>query len=557
MATTAKSVILRDKDDGKQLLPMTRAELVIRNDGTSVEASLAGKQDTLVSGENLKTVNNQSLLGSGNLTITGEPGDDGVGISSVVQTTESTESGGTNVITVTMSDGSTSTFNVRNGDAVGSATIVQTTGDSTTSVMSQDGTTKALADNKSHVLKVSPNSVFTSANTIGELTSKRNFVFSDIQNATVVIRNVSYLANGTVNYFNLSSVLGFYVSDNTFLRCYIDGYNIKLQLKVNNTFTQNVTWGTINGTLPINNYGDCAISFDAIAKVFRLYSYNTSSSVITLLDEYDISSWNLSSLTDVYLMTSVSMFTAHAIGAALAVNTPLLLGSYIAAPVQLGFYNVPQGTSYIEDLYLAGTGLTVGGTVTQTISDTDKIVSISNSSAAYFALGPTNMDDAYGWYHIKMRFSSVGEGAYFSLGASNPKNIVVESQGLPVALITTSNDKFYPETNTDYDFYFQFGAMQSQSYYRNYGVRAYGDMTVEISEPYMFNAQVQNICAETYNGDEFSGAIPFYGDVSFFDYEYTGTGAPGNLRIPFGTLRTYLGYIYMWNGTVWKMISNV
>lgn len=46
MATTAKSVILRDKDDGKQLLPMTRAELVIRNDGTSVETGLAGKEDT-------------------------------------------------------------------------------------------------------------------------------------------------------------------------------------------------------------------------------------------------------------------------------------------------------------------------------------------------------------------------------------------------------------------------------------------------------------------------------------------------------------------------------
>lgn len=105
-----------------------------------------GKQDALVSGTNIKTVNNESLLGSGNITVAGEQGDDGVGIASVVQTTESTVSGGTNVITVTKTDGTTSTFNVRNGDAVGSATIVQTTGDSTTSVMSQDGTTKALSE---------------------------------------------------------------------------------------------------------------------------------------------------------------------------------------------------------------------------------------------------------------------------------------------------------------------------------------------------------------------------------------------------------------------------
>ena len=93
----------------------------------------------------LKTINNQSILGSGNLTLSGEPGAAGVGIASIEQTVESTTPGGTNELTITKTDGTSSTFNVRNGDAVGSATIVQTTGDSTTAVMSQDGTTKAIA----------------------------------------------------------------------------------------------------------------------------------------------------------------------------------------------------------------------------------------------------------------------------------------------------------------------------------------------------------------------------------------------------------------------------
>lgn len=47
--------------------------------------------------------------------IQGPKGDDGISISSVVQTSTSTEDAGTNVITVTLSDGSTSTFNVKNG----------------------------------------------------------------------------------------------------------------------------------------------------------------------------------------------------------------------------------------------------------------------------------------------------------------------------------------------------------------------------------------------------------------------------------------------------------
>ena len=46
---------------------------------------------------------------------TGEDGEDGIGIASIVQTTKSTEDDGINVITVTLTDGSTHTFEVQNG----------------------------------------------------------------------------------------------------------------------------------------------------------------------------------------------------------------------------------------------------------------------------------------------------------------------------------------------------------------------------------------------------------------------------------------------------------
>lgn len=49
-------------------------------------------------------------------TITnGTNGKDGVGVSSIQQTTTSTADGGTNVITATLTDGTTSTFNIKNG----------------------------------------------------------------------------------------------------------------------------------------------------------------------------------------------------------------------------------------------------------------------------------------------------------------------------------------------------------------------------------------------------------------------------------------------------------
>ena len=52
----------------------------------------------------------------------GEKGEDGVGIESVVQTTTSTADGGSNVVTVTLSNGSTSTFTVKNGSKGSSGT---------------------------------------------------------------------------------------------------------------------------------------------------------------------------------------------------------------------------------------------------------------------------------------------------------------------------------------------------------------------------------------------------------------------------------------------------
>ena len=41
---------------------------------TAIGVAIKGKQDNLVSGDNIKTINSQSLLGSGNIVISGEGG---------------------------------------------------------------------------------------------------------------------------------------------------------------------------------------------------------------------------------------------------------------------------------------------------------------------------------------------------------------------------------------------------------------------------------------------------------------------------------------------------
>lgn len=86
--------------------------------------SFDDKQDKLKSGTNIKTINGESILGEGDITIAGgsgekgekgDKGDTGVGVQSVKQTTTSNVDSGYNVVTVTLTDGTTSTFSVKNG----------------------------------------------------------------------------------------------------------------------------------------------------------------------------------------------------------------------------------------------------------------------------------------------------------------------------------------------------------------------------------------------------------------------------------------------------------
>lgn len=67
------------------------------------------------SGKQIDDLLDRIAQGSGGTSTQGPKGDDGVGIESVVQTTTSSEDGGSNVMTVTLTDGAKYTFTVKNG----------------------------------------------------------------------------------------------------------------------------------------------------------------------------------------------------------------------------------------------------------------------------------------------------------------------------------------------------------------------------------------------------------------------------------------------------------
>jgi hypothetical protein len=91
------------------------------------EVASSGSYSDLSDKPTFKTINNESIVGSGNITISGgsgevgpqgpqgDKGDTGVGVQSVAQTTTSNADGGSNVVTVTLTNGTKSTFTVKNG----------------------------------------------------------------------------------------------------------------------------------------------------------------------------------------------------------------------------------------------------------------------------------------------------------------------------------------------------------------------------------------------------------------------------------------------------------
>lgn len=180
--------IVTDNEINSLLPPSTKKAVsakVLRDNfytESEVDTLLGAKQDTLVSGTNIKTINGESLLGSSNITLDTETinydGDGNTyfaagdslteGLDSMadaidninpneissVTATESTASGGNNVVTITQTNGTTTSFNVKNGidgvdgqngaDGVslGEVALVQTTGSGTDVVMSQDAVTE-------------------------------------------------------------------------------------------------------------------------------------------------------------------------------------------------------------------------------------------------------------------------------------------------------------------------------------------------------------------------------------------------------------------------------
>lgn len=103
---------------------------IVKQDGTRLRSFRTDQFFIVESGDDLTTddiiqgLENNVIYLNSQAFVAGEPG---VGITSVVQTVTSVQSGGTNEVTVTLTNGTTSKFYIHNGGDVAQVTVTGTT----------------------------------------------------------------------------------------------------------------------------------------------------------------------------------------------------------------------------------------------------------------------------------------------------------------------------------------------------------------------------------------------------------------------------------------------
>lgn len=125
-SVTVKSVSESTADGGNNVVTFSDGKTVTIKNGSKGNTGDRGYTFTPEVDENgdLSWTNDGHQTNPPNVNIKGSKGDPGTGIQSVVQTTTSTADGGNNVVTVTKTDGTTSTFTVKNGSKGGDGTSV-------------------------------------------------------------------------------------------------------------------------------------------------------------------------------------------------------------------------------------------------------------------------------------------------------------------------------------------------------------------------------------------------------------------------------------------------
>lgn len=451
------------------------------------------------------------------------------------------------------------------GGSGGGVDVVQTTGNSTSAVMSQ----KATTDMPAFKEVITPTKMLQ-AQIVQYCTSYDTFDYEDIKVAQVYCRqaynstSINHYRTGDIRY---TSAISLYKDDKNYLSIYFNDYKLAVRNRKGNVNVNEVNLGTINSgatniNLPTNTAWCAEINLQEKTCIF----YIMKNGELSVYGEVvDISTWDLSHLDTFNIVFGCSEYIGSSFCYHCLLNEKTEIEKIINTPIEYGKYNC-YDTYFKNDIkplqvtgiYADNTeGNSVAGTLIEEYDNFHKVFSFSapeSTKPNYLGLyGRTQGVPHLGQICvIKCKFLEFAEGA--GIRYAN-QNLYIYKGTKFVYLSTWAAPLFVPELNVEYTFVIRQEKVEPNG---KYLLRGVGDFTIEFLDMYYMVPQSANICAETWDGNFFRGTLPFIGTNIQFSNNYSQiTTSKTGLGIPqYYQTTDSNGNIYMYNGTIWKQISN-
>lgn len=511
------------------------------------------KQDKLVSGVNIKTINGTTLLGGGNITIQGGG------------TTDAYTKAESNARFAKLSDVNQ---NIQAG-VIGANQSLNTPflNLGGTDLETVDGKLQVDGENVAMVSDIPSgdgyNKIVYSPNMLIQkqkaswAESERIFKKEEVNNVCVIAKlsNIGRLGSNNhyrVNNAKTNTIIGIYKDDNNYFSVTIDSYQLNIKHNKGGVLNTINLKSTINGNLNSGSSYYCNIDF--VQKKVLIVNYY--SNAFHIIEDYDFSAISVD--FDVFnIVVGMNDFSQNAYSYYIGVNANINYYSIINSKPRYGYYNTYPVRGEVDVLSYGTTNVYLDGQNIETLGDKHKKCHYNKTSSSYFGLGVVCVISSINnvFCSFMAKFSNISDNTLISSGAGFSEIKVYDGETC-IDIDNSSNFSFKPVEGKTYKFVIGVDSNGGVNYTQKYGFRCIGEFDVEIYEPLVFNEQLTNICAETCDGKYSLGDVKFKtNDLIFTSKDAVNLGS--GVDIPIGMVYSHTdGKLYMCDGNVWKQINN-
>ena len=278
----------------------------------------------------------------------------------------------------------------------------------------------------------------------------------------------------------------------------------------------------------------------------------------------DMSEWDLSHLDSFNIVFGCSEYQSDSFCYYCSINERMLIADYMTRPIEYAKHNcfdtyIANTVKPLKVIRSVGTYSASNAIVGTLVEEWDNIHKkfsfVGDTSYRYVGLGCANtgVNHKGQRFVVRLKFTDMSDDFKITYGIGGLQAFVGD-QIVNKFDYGLAGQYWHPEDGVVYDFVTDYSEYDASDQYM---YKAIGSFTVEIFDMYYMTPQSANICGETYDGTYFRGTMPFIGtnvkfsnDYSRIDTSRTGLGVPKYFNYTDSN-----GNVYIYNGSAWKQIT--